>query len=232
MNTGDDKVMFRSTWVDNRGYTITPSEIRSIAQDRNGAIWIGTNEGLLMIPTSVDFFSSNRCTRILIARTDGSGLGDFMLGTEQINSIAVDGGNRLWIGTAVSGVFLMDIDLFGDETKTVKHFTTKNAPLPSNTILNVAVDPLQNEVYIGTDMGLVSYKSDASEPEEDFTSAYVYPNPVRPGYSGLLTITGLMENSIVKTADFFTRRTGTIAVNSLSHFVGQSFFSVADTFFE
>ena len=201
MNTADDKVMFRTTWVDNRGYTITPSEIRSIAQDRNGAIWIGTNEGLLMIPTSVDFFSSNRCTRILIARTDGSGLGDFMLGTEQINSIAVDGGNRLWIGTAVSGVFLMDIDLFGDETKTVKHFTTKNAPLPSNTILNVAVDPLQNEVYIGTDMGLVSYKSDASEPEEDFTSAYVYPNPVRPGYSGLLTITGLMENSIVKIAD-------------------------------
>lgn len=201
MNTADDRVIFRREWVDNYGYYLSPSEIRSIAQDRNGAIWVGTNEGLFMISSATDFFSSNRCSRVLISRTDGSGLGDFMLGTEQINSIAVDGGNRLWIGTAVSGVYLMDVDLFDDNTKTVYHFTQKNSPIPSDNILCVAVDPLSDEVYIGTDMGLVSYRSDASEPEADFTSAYVFPNPVRPGYSGLLTIAGLMENSSVKITD-------------------------------
>lgn len=201
MQPGDDRVIFRSEFYDGAGKYVKPTEIYSIAQDRNGSIWVGTKEGLLMIPSSVDFFTSNRCTRIIIERTDGSGLGDYMLGTEQINGIAVDGGNRLWIATQASGVYLMDIDLFGYETETIYHFTSKNSPMPSDVVLSVAVDPQTGEVYIGTDMGLVSFKSDASEPEDDYASAYVYPNPVRPEYQGLVTVSGLMEDSSVKITD-------------------------------
>lgn len=201
MQPADDRVIFRSEFFDQSGKYVKPTEIHSIAQDRNGAVWVGTKEGLLMFPASVDFFSSNRCSRIIIERNDGSGLGDYMLGTEQINGIAVDGGNRLWIATQASGVYLMDIDLFGYRTETVRHFTSANSPMPSDVVLSIGIDPLTGEVYIGTDMGLVSYKSDASEPEEDYGSAYVYPNPVRPGYSGLVTIEGLMESSSVKITD-------------------------------
>lgn len=201
MQPGDDRVVFRSEFYDGAGKYVNPTEIYSIAQDRNGAVWVGTKEGLLMFPASLDFFTSNHCTRIIIERTDGSGLGDYMLGTEQINGIAVDGGNRLWVATQASGVYLMDIDLFGYETKTVRHFTSKNSPMPSDVVMSVAVDPQTGEVYIGTDMGLVSYKSDASESEDDYSSAYVYPNPVRPDYSGLLTVSGLMEDSSVKITD-------------------------------
>ncbi len=30
---------------------------------------------------------------------------------------------------------------------------------------------------------------------------YTYPNPVRPDYTGWITVTGLMDNSLVKIAD-------------------------------
>lgn len=201
MQTNDDRVIFRSEFIDGDGKYVKPTEIYSIAQDRNGAVWVGTKEGLLMFPSSVDFFTSNRCKRIIIERTDDSGLGDYMLGTEQINGIAVDGGNRLWVATQTSGVYLMDVDLFGYGTKTVRHFTSKNSPMPSDVVLSVVVEPQSGEVFIGTNLGLVSFRSDATEPEDDFSFAYAYPNPVRPDYSGLLTVTGLMEDATVKITD-------------------------------
>lgn len=201
LDPSDDRTVFRSTFVDGKGKVITPNEIHSAVQDRNGALWVGTKEGLFMIPSSVDFFTSNRCSRIIIVRTDGSDLGDYMLGTEQINAIAVDGGNRLWIGTVTSGAYLMDIDLFGYETKTVKHFTAKNTPLPTDHILSIGIDEASGEVFFGTTGGLVSYKGDASAPADDFEEAYVYPNPVRPDYQGLLTITGLMEDAPIRITD-------------------------------
>ena len=44
-------------------------------------------------------------------------------------------------------------------------------------------------------------RSDASEAQEDMKNAYAFPNPVRPDYGGLITITGLMENTTVNIVD-------------------------------
>lgn len=199
--TTDDQSVFRSSFVDDRGKVIAPDQVRCIVQDRKGLIWLGLKEGMIYFSPSTDFFKSNRCSRIIINRTDGSDLGDYMLGTEQINAIAVDGGNRLWVATASSGVYLMDVDMMGNDTKTVYHFTTTNSPLPSDNVNSVAIHPVTGEVFFGTEAGLVSFRSDASEPDENYDSAYVFPNPVRPNYQGLLTIRGLMEDSSVKIAD-------------------------------
>lgn len=200
--TTDDKSIFRSSFTDTRGITFTPDAIRSMAQDHEGNIWVGTNNGLFVLPASANFFGTNKCLRPVINRTDGSGLADYVLGTEQINAIAVDGGNRIWFGTASSGAYLMKIDLLdAQNTTTVYHFTTDNSPLPSNTIVSLAIRPSDGEVFFGTDGGLVSFKSDASAGADDYTSAYAYPNPVRPDFSGLLTVNGLMENSEVRITD-------------------------------
>ena len=48
---------------------------------------------------------------------------------------------------------------------------------------------------------LFVYSSDASPAAEDYSDIYAYPNPVRPEYSGSITIKGLMDNSLVKIAD-------------------------------
>ena len=195
-NGFDDKCIRRSSFTDQNGNVLSPAFIRCIAQDLTNRIWIGTEKGILLIPTNVDFFSSNACRRIIIPRNDGTGLGDYLLGDEQVNCIAVDGGNRIWIGTANSGLYLIE-----DDTITVAHFTETNSLLPSNSIQSIAIEPKTGEVFVGTDKGIASYRSDASEAQETMSGAYAYPNPVRPNYSGVISICGLMENTVVNIID-------------------------------
>ena len=192
----DDYAIKRNTFIDQDGKTITPEYVRCIEQDLNNRIWIGTQQGILLIPDKVDFFSSNECRRIIIPRNDGTRIGDYLLGDEQINCLAVDGGNRMWIGTGNSGLYLIE-----DDTITVAHFTENNSLLPSNTIQSITIVPTTGEVFVGTDKGIASYRSDASEPQQDMSHAYAYPNPVKPDYTGIISITGLMENTVVNIFD-------------------------------
>ena len=193
----DDKCVFRSSFVDQNNKVLTPEAIYSMVQDRLGDIWVGTGAGLFVIPNNVDFFTSNQCSRVIISRNDGTNDGDYLLNLERINAIAIDGGNRKWIGTANSGVYLMSAD--GKET--IEHFTEDNSPMPSNEILSIAIDHQSGRVFIGTSKGLMSYQSDATIPEADYSNAYVYPNPVKENYVGVITIKGLVENTIVHIVD-------------------------------
>lgn len=195
-NDNDDRCIARNSFVDQNGNILSPSQFRCFAQDHTNRIWIGTEKGIITIPASVDFFTSNACRRIIIPRNDGTGLGDYLLGEEQINCIAVDGGNRIWIGTANSGLYLIE-----DDTITVAHFTETNSLLPSNNIFSITILPGTGEVFVGTDRGIASYRSDASEPHKDMSDVYAYPNPVRPNYGGMISITGLMDNTIVNIVD-------------------------------
>ena len=192
----DDRFIKRTEFIDQNGVTVKPSFFYCWEQDRNDRIWIGTESGIILIPTSVDFFTSNSCERIIIPRRDGSGLGDYLLGEETINCMAVDGGNRMWIGTAGSGLYVIE-----DDTITVAHFTENNSLLPSDAIQSITIVPETGEVFVGTDRGIASYLSDASEPSENMKEAYAYPNPVRPDYAGSIAITKLMENSEVNIID-------------------------------
>ena len=192
----DDRCVKRSEFMDQQGKTVVPSYFYCIAQDHTDRLWVGTENGILLFNPETDFFTSNTCRRIIIPRNDGTGLGDYLLGEEQINCIAVDGGNRVWIGTAGSGLYLIE-----DDTITVAHFTDNNSLLPSNNILSIAIVPETGEVFVGTDKGIASYLSDASEAAEDMSNAYAYPNPVRPDYGGSIAIKGVMENSEVNIID-------------------------------
>lgn len=213
-DNSDDRCMIRSIFYDQDGLQLAPSTLYCLAQDANNDIWLGTPAGIIIIPSSEDFFTSNTCYRIKIPRNDGTNLADYLLGTEQINCIAVDGANRKWIGTETSGLYLMSADGLTTEA----HFTTENSLLPSNAILSIAINPTTGEVFVGTGNGIASYRSDASAPQDDFSNAYAYPNPVRPNYQGVITISGLMENTTVNIVDAGgnlickTRSNGGIAV--------------------
>ena len=192
----DDRCVKRSEFVDQNGNRLNPSRIKCLVQDHSNRIWIGTEKGIILIPASTDPFTSDACRRIIIPRNDGTGLGDYLLGDEQVNCFAVDGGNRMWIGTANSGLYLIE-----DDTITVAHFTETNSLLPSNSIQSVAIMPSTGEVFVGTDKGIASYRSDASEASEDMSGAYAYPNPVRPDYGGYISVAGLMDNTVVNIVD-------------------------------
>jgi len=70
------------------------SSVYSIAEDLDGNIWVGTDQGpaIYYNPSAV-FDEEIRAYRVKVPRDDGTGLADYMLGTEIITSIAVDGAN-------------------------------------------------------------------------------------------------------------------------------------------
>ena len=116
-----------------------------------------------------------------------------------IKAITIDAANRKWIGTLDNGVFLVS----EDGTETIHHFNTDNSPLPSNYIESIAVNDKTGEVFIGTDKGIASYKSDATISEEKLEdkNIYAYPNPVRANYNGNISIVGLTDECNVKIVD-------------------------------
>ena len=111
--------------------------------------------------------------------------------------MVVDPANRKWIGTNESGLFLVS----ADGQQVLKRFNATNSVLGVNQIYQVCCDPTSNSVFVTTPLGVAEYKSDATPGQESYSNIYAYPNPVRPDYGGPITITGLMENSVVKITD-------------------------------
>jgi len=136
----------------------------------------------------------------------------YLLKTESVTSIVVDGGNRKWVGTASSGVFLLS----PDAEEQIAHYTNENSPLPDNNISSLAYNGRTGEVFIGTAKGLVSIRGEATNggTTHNEALAYAYPNPVRPDYTGPIAIAGLVRDARVKITDvsgtlvYETRATG------------------------
>ena len=170
--------------------------VRCVVEDLNNNIWIGTSAGPLMFERSEINNDGNSFTQIKVPRNDGTNYADYLLASIDITSIAIDGGNRKWMGTKNNGVYLID----ADNMTQINHFTTENSKLLSNTVMSIAINPNSGEVFFGTENGLCSYISDATETNTEMTSdnVWAYPNPVEPNYTGLITITGLSMNSDIK----------------------------------
>ena len=190
------RLLTEFTNQDNTTYTV--DLVNCICQDLNGTMWFGTDKGLFMNSSPETFFSDEfRFNQVKVPRNDGSGLADYLLTNVCINCVTIDGGNRKWIGTAGNGVYLISADGF----EQLEHFTTENSPLVSDNISSIAINGQTGEVFFAAeDKGLVSYLSDATNPAEkmDDDNIKIYPNPVRPDYSGRISITGLAYNSNVK----------------------------------
>jgi len=170
----------------------------SIAEDLDGNIWVGTDQGPVIYFNPESVFEGNlKASRILIPRNDGSNLGDYMLKTETITSIAIDGANRKWLGTAGSGAYLLSPD---GKTQ-IRNFNMRNSPIFSDSIISLAIDSKSGDVWFGTSKGVQSFRGDATGGMEKFTRVFTFPNPVREDFSGNVTITGLMKDSQIRITD-------------------------------
>ncbi len=199
-DTSDDRTRGFESAQDQNDKEIKFSEyrLRCIIQDLDNAIWIGTTKGILLINNTDKIFDQNfRLGRVIIPRNDGTNLADYLLDTEEITAIAVDGANRKWIGTAASGLFLVS----PDGQTTIEHFSTENSPILSDNITSIAINDATGEVFIGTANGIISYQSDAMPAGDKFENVHAYPNPLRPEHSCPITITGLTEECNVIITD-------------------------------
>jgi ligand-binding sensor domain-containing protein len=184
------------------GTGTTSSLVYDVVCDRTGSIWIGTGDGVAFFgdPSQVISYlggstaSPGSFATAIVRR--GTGADYPALYNQIVRCIAVDGANRKWFGTP-TGLWLFSPN--ADEA--LLHFTTANSPLPSNSIVDVAVNDKTGEVFVATDAGLVSYRGSATITEGTPSCAKVFPNPVQPNFAGTVGIAGLVNDAYVKITD-------------------------------
>jgi hypothetical protein len=167
-------------------------KVLSIAVDKKGEVWVGTEKGIAIMKKDVNPFGAADFT---IPYYDGFPL----LMDKEVFAIEVDGGNRKWVGTK-NGLWLFN----EDATKAIAFFDEDNSPLPSSDIKDIEINHSTGEIFIITSKGMISYRGMSTEgPVGKFESIKVFPNPVKPGFSGNIGISGLARDASVKITDIY-----------------------------
>lgn len=205
--TGDYPVLFYdidadeyttiTTFTDQDGKQFSSFSKNCMMETSDGKVWMGTDDGIYEMTNPANVANGGRVNRIKVPRNDGTNLADYLLASQYVTSMTEDSSGRKWITTRDSGIYLVSAD--GSEI--IQNFTTDNSPLTSNNVHCVKCSPNSNAVYFGGEGVLYKYNSTSSPAQSDYSNVLAYPNPVRPDYTGWITITGLMENSLVKIAD-------------------------------
>jgi len=227
LDENNQMIGFSNTFTDQLGTNVGAAAYLCMAETSDGIVWVGTDNGPILFssPEQVD---QATCSRIV--SEDQYGERFYLLDKEKINAIAIDGGDRKWLGSENSGVFLVEqiVTQSGSKTR-VENFNTSNSPILSNRINSIAINNETGEVFIGTDKGLCSYMSHVTPGKPDFSSGvHAFPNPVRPATDTQVSITGLMQNSIVKITDVAGnllnqgRSTGSLYTWNLTNLSGQT----------
>ena len=178
------------------GTEVSVGYVRAIAEDNKNNIWVGTSAGPLMLEVSQITQDSPVFTQVKVPRNDGTNYADYLLSGVDITCIAIDKANRKWFGTSGNGVYLIS----DDNIQQLQHFTRSNSPLLSDDIESIAINTESGEVYFGTNLGLCSYQSDVNSINEEMNkdNVWAYPNPVKPDYTGVITIIGLSNKADIK----------------------------------
>lgn len=184
-----------SRFINSNNSEIPSNLVNAIVKDLDGAIWVGTAQGAVVFECGTtaneSVCSGNRPT------VSQDNIGAFLLETENIQAIAVDGANRKWFGTT-NGIFVQSPN--GEEQ--IANFDVDNSPLFDNSIKAMAFNSNSGEMIIATDKGLQSFKTATTGASEFHSSnVYAYPNPVRPDYSGPIAIKGLGRDAEVIITD-------------------------------
>lgn len=194
-NTSDDASVVLTQGINN----LPNNTVRAILQDRRGEVWVGTAEGLarFIFPNRViKGNAADRQAERLRIRNQITGDITFFLNRTSITALAVNAANEKWIGTSNDGVYHIREE--GSLVSILNHFTTANSPLPSNNIVSLAVDDKTGQVYIATDLGMLSYTDVVMEGLPSMKELKVYPNPyVYEKAKGSIVIEGLSDETRV-----------------------------------
>lgn len=192
-STADDQYRFIRT----SNSELPTNVVLCAAVDLDGAVWVGTNEGPVIFDCGSSALNDEDCPGVRRRVTQDS-IGALLLADQQINVIAVDGANQKWFGTR-NGLFVQSPQ--GDNQ--VAHFTSENSPLLDNTITALSYDGSTGIMWIGTNKGIISYRSASTSGERVHrkSNVFAFPNPVEPNYRGPIAIKGLVTDANVKITD-------------------------------
>lgn len=171
--------------------------ITAMEFDINNRLWIGTAEGLRVCFNPQAMFDENVQINVSPIIFLEDGVAQELLFEQFITDIKTDGAGNIWISTADSGVF--QVNSTGQDILNI--FNQDNSPLPSNSVISVEINGKTGEVFFGTSRGLVSYQSRITDGVDNLENVRVFPNPVKPNFSGVVTIDGLTDNANIKITD-------------------------------
>jgi hypothetical protein len=195
----DDESDDRSIVLNTTNTQLPGSRVNWIAPDLDGKMWVATDDGVIWFACGASIFDketkSNICNGSL-PTTVVDGIPEYLLKYNNVTTIAVDGANRKWFGTS-SGLFIQSPD---GKTQ-IAYFDKNNSPLFDNNIIDIAINNKTGEVFIATNKGIQSFKTEALLGSDVHGEVIVYPNPIRPEYDGLIAIKGLAQDANVKITD-------------------------------
>lgn len=198
--------------------------VQAIVQERDGEVWVGTENGFIIFYSPDVILTSSAFNGVIPVVVAADGNNEKLLDGVFVRDIYVDGGNRKWMATYGAGAYLISADGYTIQ----KHFMKNNSPLLSDNLLSVTVHPLEGNVYFGTDIGIISYRGDATSATDNFSDhVYAFPNPVRAEFTGPVTISGLAQDAQLKITDisgqlvYQTKANGGTAVWSGNGFDGR-----------
>lgn len=198
LDASDDKAYPFNSFTDSDGNNVEVRYIKYFYEDPNtGYVWVCHSNGVFYFVPSQIKQGNYQIYRIKVARNDGTNLADYLLDGVSVNHIAVDSEGRKWFGTAGGGV----IATTSDGREILEEFTMENSPLPDDVIYGIGYNSDTNSLMFSTAQGYAEYSlpvSSYSSVKEDIRA---YPNPVRPNYSGYVTITDIPQGSFVKITD-------------------------------
>lgn len=169
------------------------STANHVVADKTGEIWIGTDNGIIIVREPSQVINNPGSTPSLEKmRLIENGISTPL--TENVQFIAVDELNNKWIGTLSNGLLYVS----PDGSTLLARYNTINSPLPTNKILSIAVSPLTGVAYFGTEKGLIALNTIAVKPLETCDKIKVGPNPFIIPADSKLKIDGLVAESTVK----------------------------------
>lgn len=198
-NRSTGKKLHLTNFTDTDGLSFLPDYIYRTFLDRHGRLWAVTSSGVFYFKNIESFFlrPTESVVRPKINRDDSTSLADYALSGVIAVDMTEDGAGQKWIATRDEGLYLFNENC----TALLEHFTTDNSPLPTDEIRSVIADNEKGLIYVGTSAGLFHVESNAPLAAEDFNDVKIYPNPVKPGYVGKVTVDNLLDNTVVKVVD-------------------------------
>jgi signal transduction histidine kinase/ligand-binding sensor domain-containing protein len=135
--------------------TLNHPEIETIAEDHNGVIWVGTDNGLSRMNDFKSDIPDNQFTNYVHQSLNGNSLL-----SNAIKIIYVDSRNALWVGSYSGGINYYNPDLYKFIPIRKKPWATTS--LHHNNVTTFAEDKDGN-LYVGTDGGGISVLKNANE---------------------------------------------------------------------
>lgn len=180
----------------NTNGNLPDEKVNAIIEDKNGEVWIGTGRGIarFIFPELVVEGGPEERQAQWLINEDTTAVSRFLLRDVNVTAMAVNDANQKWIGSMNQGLWLLN----EEGSRIEKRFTAENSNLISDNILSITINNETGQVFVATDLGLVSFQDIPKAPVRKMGKLKVFPNPFQYSKHNQIVIEGLSEATSIK----------------------------------